>query len=60
MSLQPGDILVDEITEWRVMGHPYTSAGGKTVNVRVESVKQSGVIQLRAWGAHERVAVKRG
>jgi hypothetical protein len=44
MSLRLGDILAGEITEWRVIGHPYTSAGGKTVNVRVESVKQSGVI----------------
>ena len=62
MSPRPGDILADEITEWRVIGHPYSSAGGKTVNVRVESVNQSGVIQIqmRAWGAHERVAVRRG
>jgi len=33
MSLQLGDILVEEITEWRV-SHPYSSAGGKTVNCR--------------------------
>ena len=59
MGLRPGDILADEVSEWRVIGHPYTSAGGKTVNVRVESVKQSGTVQLRAWGAHERVAVRR-
>jgi hypothetical protein len=26
------------------------TVGGKTVNVRVESVKQPGVIQMRAWG----------
>jgi hypothetical protein len=42
-----------------VIGHLYTSAGGKTVNVRVESVNQTGVIQVRAWGTHERVAIKR-
>ena len=41
MGLRPGDILGD-ITEWRVIGRPYTTAGGKTVNVRVESVKQPG------------------
>ena len=51
MSLQPGDILADETSEWRVIGHPYSSAGDKTANVRVEAVKQSGVIQMRAWGA---------
>jgi hypothetical protein len=33
--------------------------GGKTVNVRVESVKQPGMTEVRAWGTHERVAVKR-
>jgi hypothetical protein len=60
MSLKPGDILADEDSEWRVISHPYTAAGGKTVNVRVECVKQSGTIQVRAWGAQERVAVRRG
>jgi len=34
-----------------VIEHLYSSAGGKTANVRVEAVKQSGVIQMRAWGA---------
>jgi len=56
MSLRPGDILAADIGEWRVIGHPYSSADGKTVNVRVESVKQLGAIQLRSWGAHERIA----
>ena len=37
-----------------------TTAGGKTVHVRVESVKQPGVTNIRTWGAHERVAVRRG
>ena len=62
MDLRPGDILADEVSEWRVSSHPYPAAGGKTVNVRVESVKQSGTIQVqvRAWGAHERVTVRRG
>jgi hypothetical protein len=32
----------------------------KLVNVRVESVKQAGVIETRTWSAHERVAVRRG
>ena len=59
MSLQMDDILADEISEWRVIGRPYATAGGKTINVRVESVRQPGVTQMRAWGAHERVAVKR-
>jgi hypothetical protein len=60
MQLQVGDILSDELSEWRVIGRPYTTAGGKTVHVRVESVKQSGVTDIRTWGAHERIAVTRG
>jgi len=43
-----------------VIGRPYSTAGGKTVHVRVESVKQPGVTDIRTWGASERVAVKRG
>ena len=54
ISLRLGDVLTDEISEGRVIGHPFTTGGGKTVNVRVESVKQPGVTQMRAWGAHER------
>ena len=40
-------------------GRPYTSSGGKTVSVGVESVKQPGVTNVQVWGAHERVTVKR-
>jgi type IV secretory pathway TrbF-like protein len=60
MQLQLGDVLADEIDEWRVVGSPFTIAGGEMVNVRVESVKQAGLTQMRAWGPHERVAVRRG
>jgi hypothetical protein len=60
MSLQPGDILADAVSECRVIGRPYTSVGGKVVNVRVESTRLAGVVEVRAWGAHERVAVRRG
>jgi hypothetical protein len=60
MQLQLGDRLSDERAEWQVIGRPYSTAGGKTVHVRVESVKQPGVTDTRTWGAHERVAVRRG
>ena len=60
MQLQLGDVLADEIDEWRVVGSPFTIAGGEMVNVRVESVKQAGLTQMRAWGPHERVALRRG
>lgn len=59
MQLQLGDRLVDERAEWRVIGRPCTTGGGKTVHVRVESVKQPGVTDIRTWGAYERVAVNR-
>jgi len=42
MTLWIGDVLDDERGEWRVVGRPYSTAGGKTVYVRVESVKQTG------------------
>ena len=60
MQLRPGDLPADERAEWRVVGRPYSTTGGKAVNVRVESVKQPGVFDGRAWGGHERVAVRRG
>jgi hypothetical protein len=58
-QLQLGDRLVDEQSEWRVAGRPYTSSGGKIVSVRVESVKQPGVATVQVWGSHERVKVQR-
>jgi len=42
-----------------VIGRPYTTAVGKTAHVRVQRVGQSGSVEVRAWGAHERVSVKR-
>jgi len=59
MDLQRGDRLADERAEWQVIGRPYTTSGGKFARVRVESVTQPGVTELRTWGAHERVSVKR-
>ena len=37
MELQLGDRLLDKGAEWQVIGRPYSTAGGKTVHVRVES-----------------------
>ena len=59
MQLKPGDRLSDETGEWEVVGQPYTTAGGKNARVRVQRVGQPAVTDLRTWGAHERVAVKR-
>jgi hypothetical protein len=56
LQLQIGDQLTGE---WQVIGQPYTTAGGKTAHVRVQRPGQPDVTQIRSWGAHERVRVKR-
>jgi hypothetical protein len=58
MQLQVGDRLTDETGEHEVIGRPYTTAAGKTANVRVKRV-DSDVTMIRTYGAHERVSVKR-
>jgi hypothetical protein len=58
MQLQVGDRLTDETGEWEVASRPYTTAGGKTASVRVKRVNKSET-EIRTWGAHERVGVKR-
>jgi hypothetical protein len=59
MELQVGDRLADETGEWEVIARPYTTAGGKDARVRVQRVGKPGVTELRSWGAHERISVKR-
>ena len=59
MELRVGDRLADETGEWEVIGRPYTTAAGKTAHVRVQRVGSSDVTQIRTWGAHECVNVKR-
>ena len=59
MQLKIGDRLSDETGTYEVVARPYTTAGGKTANVRVKRV-DSEATMVRVWGAHERVAVRRG
>lgn len=59
MQLELGDILSDERGEWRVVGRPLAMSGSSMVSVRVESVRQLGVTQIRSWGGHEHVVVRR-
>jgi len=59
MDLQVGDRLTDESGEWEVVGRPYTTARGKSARVRVQRVDQPAVTEIRTWGAHERINVKR-
>jgi hypothetical protein len=60
MQVKIGDRVTDERGEWRVIGRPHTTLGGKSAHVRVELVEQPNVIEVKTWGAHERVSVKRG
>jgi hypothetical protein len=59
MQLQIGDRIKDETGEWEVVGRPFTTAGGKNAQVRLQRVNQPGVTDIRTWGAHEKVSVKR-
>jgi hypothetical protein len=59
MQLQLGDRLTDETGEWEIIGRPYTSNAGKNASVRVKKVGQTEATEIRTWGAHERIAVKR-
>jgi hypothetical protein len=59
MQLKLGDRIVDETSEYEVIGRPYTTAAGKTAHVRVQRVDRPDVTMIRSWGAHERVAINR-
>ena len=50
---------MDEHGEWQILARPYTTGGGKTVNVHVQRADGPDVVAIRVWGAHERVSVKR-
>jgi hypothetical protein len=56
MQLQVDNRLTDETGEYEVIGRPYSTAGGKTANVRVKRV-DSDVQMIRKYG--ERFSVKR-
>jgi hypothetical protein len=60
MQLQIGDRLVDETGTWEVASRPYTTNAGKDAHIRVNKVGQPEVAEIRIWGEHERVAVRRG
>jgi hypothetical protein len=60
MELRTGDCITDATGEWEIIARPYTTAGGKNARVRVQRVGDPAVTELRTWGAHERISVKRG
>ena len=59
MLLRIGDRLTDETGEYEIAGRPYTTNAGKDVHVRVKKVSQPEVTEIRTWGAHELISVKR-
>jgi len=59
MNLQIGDRITDETGEWEVIGWPFTTVGGKNVNVRVRLIKLPAATETRLWAAHEHINVKR-
>jgi hypothetical protein len=59
MQLKQGDRLTDETGEWEIIGRPYTTNAGKDAHARVGKVGQPDVVEVRTWGAHERVSMKR-
>jgi len=59
IDLRLGDRITDEIGEWEITGHPFTTAAEKNAHARVRSVSPPGLTDLRTWGAHEKVSVKR-
>jgi hypothetical protein len=42
-----------------VIGQPFATAAGKTAHARVRKVSDPLLTQLRTWGAHERVTIRR-
>ena len=59
MELRVGDRFTDETGVWEVVGRPFTTANGKNAHVRVQRVDQPGTTDIRTWGAHERLAIRR-
>lgn len=59
MELQVGDRFVDANGEWEVISRPNTAAGGKSTHAHVRKVAQPAMAEIRTWGAHERIVVRR-
>jgi hypothetical protein len=59
MQLKVSDRIVDKTGEYEVIGQPHTSLGRKSVHVRVERVEQPRSLEIKTWGAQERISVKR-
>jgi hypothetical protein len=59
IQLQIGDRMTDSTGEWGIIGHPYTTNGGKNAHVRVQRADTPSVMETRLWGSYEKVTVIR-
>ena len=59
IQFQVGDRLIDESGEWQVIGRPYSTAAGKSVNVRVQRADNPNVMAIRVWGSYEKITAIR-
>jgi hypothetical protein len=59
MELRVGDRVIDETGEWEVTRPPFTTGAGRNAHANVRKVGHSQLTNLRTWGAHERVSVRR-
>ena len=50
MQLRVGDRFVDETGEWKVVGPPYSTGGGKIVHARVQRIDQPASGEVRKLG----------
>jgi hypothetical protein len=58
-ELHLGDRFTDDIGEWEAIRRPFVTAAGKNAHVTVRMVDRPEFTDLRTWGAHERIRVKR-
>jgi hypothetical protein len=58
MRLRIGDRLTDETGEWEIVGRPYLTADGKSVQACARRVDQPAAVEDRTWVAHERIRVR--
>ena len=60
MQLHVGDRFTDEEGEWEIATRPWTTHGGKMVHASVRKPGDPSSKRDKTWGAHERLAIRRG
>jgi hypothetical protein len=58
--LQPLDRFADEDGNWEVINRPWSTRGGKLVHATVQKPGDPSTRRDKNWGAHERLAIRRG